>query len=614
MFGGKSIFSKKQWTVRGAYILLLTGCTIMAMVLLTITFYFASKHQLKQQNLSSRAEYLEKMQDELEGEMHSRVVKMQTIYTETALTNNMRNRLPDGSNLKKFYWEAADFAKNRFDLDDGLMAVYIYDSEDEVVSVYRSTVTAFAADLYEHPEEANAKALQAYVRSDASELFVSGYYNEELKDNVIRVVMKLHEYSGFRAQYGYLICEFNGAPFRNVMQKYITTKDEVVWLQGDGDVPICYAGNEEKGLELFRQLSEELSGEEELNLKSEYDGFYLTESSFDKYHLHTYMLTSKAFLNSTLRMLIQILIGVAIIMTAIASVIGIYISTLIAKPIEELQGRVVRIAEGEMELRIDTEGWSRELVVLGTEFNNMLDQIQDMIFHQYENQLLMERTEYQALQAQINPHFLYNTLNTMSGIAVSQNCPMVSELCQALSGIFRYSINISDSLATVQEELAHVQNYLYVMDVRHGFIDSYSFDVPGDVLKDQIPRISIQPIVENALNHGLRYVRGREKRLEIVARHKEDELWIEIKDNGVGMDVEEINSALKENKINRIEKGDSIGILNVNARIKMAFGDAYGLYYESTENEGTCVTIRIPIVGEGVYGYDEDQVSGISCG
>ncbi|MBQ2317602.1 MAG: hypothetical protein II182_05115, partial [Lachnospiraceae bacterium] len=131
----------------------------MAMVLLTITFYFASKHQLKQQNLSSRAEYLEKMQDELEGEMHSRVVKMQTIYTETALTNNMRNRLPDGSNLKKFYWEAADFAKNRFDLDDGLMAVYIYDSEDEVVSVYRSTVTAFAADLYEHPEEANAKAL-----------------------------------------------------------------------------------------------------------------------------------------------------------------------------------------------------------------------------------------------------------------------------------------------------------------------------------------------------------------------------------------------------------------------------------------------------------------------
>ena len=92
------------------------------------------------------------------------------------------------------------------------------------------------------------------------------------------------------------------------------------------------------------------------------------------------------------------------------------------------------------------------------------------------------------------------------------------------------------------------------------------------------------------------------------------ELWIEIKDNGVGMDTEEINSALEENQINRIEKGDSIGILNVNARIKMAFGDSYGLHYESAENEGTCVTIRIPIVGEGVNIDDEDQVSRVGCG
>ncbi len=606
MFGGRSFFSRKGWTIRGAYILLLLGCTIMAMVLLTITFYFASKHQLKEQNLSSRAEYLEKMQDELEEEIHSRVVKMQTIYTETALTNNMRNRLQDGSNLKKFYWEASDFAGCRFDLEDGLRAVYIYDSKDKVVSVYRSNVTAFPANLYDAEQDVNTEILLSYVESDTSELLISGYYNTVLKDEMVRIVMKLHEYSGERVQYGYLVCEFDSSVFKKVMQKYITTKDEVVWLQGTGDSSICYVGNEEQGVVLYQQLSEELSEDSSLKLKSEYDGFYLTESSFDKYELHSYMLTSKAYLNSTLRMLIQILVGVAILMALIASAIGIYLSMQIAKPIEELQSRVVRIAEGEMELRIDTEGWSKELVVLGSEFNNMLDQIQDMIFHQYENQLLMERTEYQALQAQINPHFLYNTLNTMSGIAVSQNCSLVSELCQALSGIFRYSINISDTLATVQEEMQHVQNYLYVMDVRHGFIDNYSFDVPGEVLKDRIPRISIQPIVENALNHGLRYVKGREKRLEIVARHKKGELWIFIKDNGVGMDTEEINAALKENKIDRIEKGDSIGILNVNARIKMAFGESYGLYYESTENEGTCVSIKIPIVGEEVHAYGEE--------
>ena len=113
-------------------------------------------------------------------------------------------------------------------------------------------------------------------------------------------------------------------------------------------------------------------------------------------------------------------------------------------------------------------GWSEELKVLGTEFNDMLDRVQAMAQEEYKYRLLVERTEYKMLQAQINPHFLYNTLNTMSGIATAQNCPLVSGLCHSLSAVFRYSLNMTDEFSTVQKEMEHVRNYLYVMDVRSG--------------------------------------------------------------------------------------------------------------------------------------------------
>ena len=121
----------------------------------------------------------------------------------------------------------------------------------------------------------------------------------------------------------------------------------------------------------------------------------------------------------------------------------------------------------------------------------------------------------------------------------------------------------------------------------------YSFHIEEAVLQDSIPRISLQPLVENALNHGLKNKHG-DKTIEVWAEEKDGLLCIMVKDNGVGMDSDEINRRLEENDKDMVESGTSIGIYNINARMKMFYGEEYGVHTESTMGEGTCVTLRIP--------------------
>ena len=148
----------------------------------------------------------------------------------------------------------------------------------------------------------------------------------------------------------------------------------------------------------------------------------------------------------------------------------------------------------------------------------------------------------------------------------------------------------------MQNEMAHVRNYLYVMDVRNGSAIAYDYQIDSDTLQDQMPRICIQPVVENALSHGLRNVRRKDKKLLIRSEHIDENLVITVSDNGAGMDAESMNRLLEQNDMKRVESGVSIGILNVNARLKKLFGDEYGLHIESIMGEGTTVTITVPAI------------------
>jgi sensor histidine kinase YesM len=372
-----------------------------------------------------------------------------------------------------------------------------------------------------------------------------------------------------------------------------------VWLQPRGDISIAQVGNITKEeSRIFSDLTQTIAtaSNEFPEFENEYGSFYLNSIAMRKYNLHIVMLTPQSLLLETQSALVRTLLVIAGIIILLMLFLGTLISGFIYRPVEALSSTMIRIKNGEKELRVKTDGWSDELKVMGEEFNEMLDRIQKMVEEEYEAKVLMERTQYKVLQAQINPHFLYNTLDTMSGIAASQDCMLVSGLCQSLSAIFRYSLDISDTQATLQQEMAHVRNYLYVMDVRNGNSVKYTYHIDTDTLQDSIPRITLQPIVENALQHGLRMTRRKDKELIITAKHNDGRLFVTIEDNGAGMDADAMNEQLEKADIGRIEMGRSIGIMNVNARIKNVYGNNYGIHYESDQETGTRAIIILPTV------------------
>ena len=408
-----------------------------------------------------------------------------------------------------------------------------------------------------------------------------------------RQVLKLHNYDADRNALGYLVCDINSAAFTSIMAKYVDVEQVCLWLQPLNDRVIAMTGEaSESQRRIQKQLAKVVqshykSGE----LEQEYDGNYLIQVSQENYNLEAFVLVSQSLLTATQKTLIRTLLIIMGAMILAIMVIVLFVSQWMTKPVEEMSSTITRIKDGETQLRVQPVGWSQELTTLGTEFNEMLDRMQVMAQEELQHKMLVERTEYKMLQAQINPHFLYNTLDTMSGIANAQNCPMVSGMCHSLSAIFRYSLNMTDELSTVQNEMAHVRNYLYVMDMRNGSTIAYDYQIDSDTLADQMPRICIQPVVENALTHGLRNVRRKDKKLLIRSEHVNENLVITVQDNGAGMDAESMNRLLEQNDMKRVESGISIGILNVSARLKRLFGEKYGLHIESTAGEGTTVTI-----------------------
>ena len=427
---------------------------------------------------------------------------------------------------------------------------------------------------------------------------ISGYHNSTAKKDIVRFVLKLHNYDADRNALGYLVCDINSAALTSIMAKYVDVEQVCLWLQPLNDRVIAMTGEaSESQCRIQKQLAKVVqshykSGE----LEQEYDGNYLIQVSQENYNLEAFVLVSQSLLTATQKTLIRTLLIIMGAMILAIMVIVLFVSQWMTKPVEEMSSTITRIKDGETQLRVQPVGWSQELTTLGTEFNEMLDRMQVMAQEELQHKMLVERTEYKMLQAQINPHFLYNTLDTMSGIANAQNCPMVSGMCHSLSAIFRYSLNMTDELSTVQNEMAHVRNYLYVMDVRNGSTIAYDYQIDSDTLADQMPRICIQPVVENALTHGLRNVRRKDKKLLIRSEHVNENLVITVQDNGAGMDAESMNRLLDQNDMKRVESGISIGILNVNARLKRLFGEKYGLHIESTAGEGTTVTITVPAV------------------
>jgi two-component system sensor histidine kinase YesM len=275
------------------------------------------------------------------------------------------------------------------------------------------------------------------------------------------------------------------------------------------------------------------------------------------------------------------IMGSALLIIALGS--GFIFSNRVAKPLRKLEEAMEEVEDGKLEQDVDIKG-SSEAVSLAGHYSKMMVRIRDLLDEIQSKEKYLRTSEINALQSQINPHFLYNTLDTIIWSAEFQESEKVIALTKALAKFFRLSLGDGSELTTVKDELDHVRQYLIIQKMRYDDKLNYEISCGDGICDVKIPKLIIQPIVENAIYHGIRPKDGPGT-IWISAERTGKDIDFTIKDDGVGYDPDDIKVPSYEHT--------GVGQKNVGQRIKLYYGEEYGLSITSKVNEGTTVIVKI---------------------
>ena len=276
------------------------------------------------------------------------------------------------------------------------------------------------------------------------------------------------------------------------------------------------------------------------------------------------------------------------------AVINAYISSKITAPIQELEKSVNALEEGELDTQVYTGG-SYEIQHLGRSIGGMARRIQALMNDIVAEHESKRKSEFDTLQSQINPHFLYNTLDIIVWMIENEQKQEAVKVVTALARFFRISLSKGRSIIPVRDELEHVRNYLTIQQKRFKNKFIYQIEAQEEVLSLASLKLMLQPLVENAIYHGMEFMDG-DGEITVKVERNEDRLCFTIADNGLGMTKEQVEGLLTGKIRSASKKGSGIGVKNVNERIRLYFGEDYGLEIFSEPDEGTAIQICLPAV------------------
>ena len=304
-----------------------------------------------------------------------------------------------------------------------------------------------------------------------------------------------------------------------------------------------------------------------------------------------------ARLRSSLRVQVNTVVTSVTVVTALLAIAmvlyAVRVTRRITGPIEALSQKASRFGAGNFgSAPVETD--IAELQTLDRNFDKMAGRINALMEKQMADQRQLHRAELELLQAQINPHFLYNTLDSIAILAECQREEDVVTMVTSLSTFFRNSLSGGQDIISLRAELAQANSYLEIQQIRYSDILTYSIDVPEALQDCRVPKLILQPLIENALYHGIKNRRGRGM-ITITGDKRDGKMLLRVHDNGAGME---------ESQLRRLQSGEyqehhsGLGLKNVHQRIVLYCGEQYGLSFESAPGLGTTVTVTLP--GEGV--------------
>lgn len=332
---------------------------------------------------------------------------------------------------------------------------------------------------------------------------------------------------------------------------------------------------------------------------------YLITSEGDDSRLYTmsrsdktgWTVVSVAYISELLKdsdstQIMYIIIALFLIMATI--IISNIIVGSITKPIQRMRDSMIMVQEGNFagaDIEITD---NNELGSLGESFNVMTHKIAELMEQNVYEQKEKRKNEMRALQSQINPHFLYNTLDSIIWMSAAGKNDEVVDMTSALAKLFRQSISNEKEELTIREEIDYVNSYMIIQKMRYKDKVEYTFEVEPDIMKISIIKFALQPLVENAIYHGLKYKEGKGL-LHIKGYAKNNKVYLEVIDNGVGMTDDELKYIFDEKQTDY--KNNGVGVVNVQKRLKLYYGEEYGIEYHSEKGVGTTAIVTVPLNG-----------------
>ncbi len=298
-----------------------------------------------------------------------------------------------------------------------------------------------------------------------------------------------------------------------------------------------------------------------------------------------------------MRLFFWIALFTVFLLIIFALILRTIMNRLVGIPVNKLTKRMKKISEGNFSHDSDIE-WQNEFGILGKGINNMSRNIKELMNKAVEDEKMKREIEFKMLQNQINPHFMYNTLNSIRWMATIQNAPGIAEMVTAFASLLRNVSNRNDEMFPLRQELSFLEDYFTVQKYRYGGSVSMTVEKTDEYLLDAyIPRFTLQPLIENAIFHGIE-PKGNAGVIQIsITSDYESKIDIVVRDDGIGIPPEKLDSILTGDSGNGKGLFKQVGLANVHKRLQLVFGSEYGLFVESKVNEYTAVTVRIPYKG-----------------
>ena len=554
---------------------------MVVFLIASLDFYFIKKelNNIKYNSLYINTKVTYDINEKISSMNDSTNLIVKNMYNDNYITNDIINFLNmDGvsylkhkldifsSNQGYFYKGIESFTRDSFNANDPLINI-------SFISYSRKETRSFNRQNQITMKENNLESLGGDYK----------FSNIVVGENIISYIREIRDPITLEAK-GEIVCTYSLDTLKDIVRKY-EEKYEVMILNTEGYV--VYDSNVKYGYEKYPYFSQIMDGGEEIQL----DKNYYINKTVNTSGLVTIVKTPAMKTGDLPIMFFGSLFLLDIALFIIVLLVLYMKLKKLSKRTDQIVLAMEKVKNGDLDITIPITNENDEINYISKNFNDMCEKLNEHIEKRYLAELNQKSAEMVALQNQINPHFLYNTLESIRMQAICNGDKKVGKMLYTLAFLFRKQVK-EKNIITIKTELEYCEKYLEIFKFRYEEKFEYSVECDEELLNKEIIKFTLQPLIENYFVHGIG-LENYDNKLNIKVRKENEDIIISIKDNGNGIPIdkiEDLNNMLDK----RVSLGESIGILNANERIIMNYGKAYGIKLTNNKEKGAMVVIKLP--------------------